>query len=61
VIIGGGLSLAFNYFKDPLIDTIKRNYYSKTDPVFVESTTLGYDGAFLGAAALALRGLKNSI
>jgi glucokinase len=61
VIIGGGLSLAYKYFERTLIDTVEKHYYSKSDPLFIEPTQLGYDGALLGAAALALRGLDDSI
>jgi predicted NBD/HSP70 family sugar kinase len=58
VIIGGGLSLAFIYFKMKLEETVLKNYYSKTDPIVIEPSSLGYDGALLGAAALALRGIN---
>lgn len=56
VIIGGGLSLAFDYYQKPLLHTLHAHYTGRAQPPQVFCTSLGYDGGLLGAAALALRG-----
>jgi predicted NBD/HSP70 family sugar kinase len=57
VIIGGGISLAFDYFKDSLIQTVKEQTYKRNYPTpEILPTPLGYEGALLGAAAVALLG-----
>lgn len=56
VILGGGISLIFEKYKDALVKEFSRCQPGKT-PV-IEATALGYSGAFLGAAAAALRGMK---
>ena len=53
VIIGGGMSLASKFFMPKLKETIKQDYYIRYEPVIIEATELGYNGAFLGAAAFA--------
>lgn len=55
VLIGGGLSLASDLYMDRLCGTLQRTVYHTANPVFsVEPTSLGYDGALLGAAAVCL-------
>jgi len=60
VVIGGGMSLAQEYFMPTLEETIRREYYAKRDPLAIETTILGYNGAFLGAGVLAFQGLDQS-
>ncbi|MBW8347925.1 ROK family protein [Bacillus sp. IITD106] len=61
VIIGGGLSLAFEFFRKSLESTIEKNSFKRGYPTLsIESTPLGYDGALIGAATLALRGLAKN-
>lgn len=56
VILGGGISLMFDRYKDALY---KEFYRILPDSrVEIEATTLGYTGAFIGAAAAAMRGLQ---
>lgn len=54
VILGGGLSLLFEQYKDALYAEFSRILPNRE--VEIEATQLGYSGAFLGAAAVAVRG-----
>ncbi len=55
VVIGGGVSDAFNLFFSALADTVKRMTYNQASrQVLIEKTGLGYDAALIGAAALAM-------
>ncbi|MDD3213764.1 MAG: ROK family protein [Eubacteriales bacterium] len=57
VIIGGGLSLAFDLFEHSLAETVAGHVYRSANPaVTLTATPLGYYGGLLGAAALALCG-----
>lgn len=56
VILGGGISLLFEKYRQPLLEEFQRIWPGRA--VEIEATTLGYSGAFLGAAAVALRGLE---
>ena len=57
VIIGGGLSLAFDLYKDSLLKTVEEQTYKRSYKTpEIMSTSLGYEGAFYGAAALAILG-----
>lgn len=55
VIIGGGVAMSFDLFKESLIETVGKetkifgNHIPK-----IQATGLGYDGGLLGAAAIAL-------
>lgn len=55
VVIGGGLSLVFDLYRDSLFDTVRRemSVLVKQLPK-IQPTGLGYDGGLLGAAAIAL-------
>ena len=56
IILGGGLSLLFEQYQE-----ILRREFARIQPernVEIEATRLGYSGAFLGAAAVAVRGLE---
>ncbi len=56
VILGGGLSLAFEWYEKPLLKHLHKNMYHAANPnVTVEPTVLRYDGGLYGAAATALR------
>jgi glucokinase len=56
VFLGGGVSMAFGLFEDSLKQTIRENLYQKANEnLMVCRTGLGYDGALLGAAAVAFR------
>ncbi|MHC1787177.1 MAG: ROK family protein [Christensenellales bacterium] len=55
VIIGGGLSLALDVYRDMLQDALSRHCYRAANPgVLIQGTALGYEGALLGAAAVCL-------
>jgi glucokinase len=57
VVIGGGLSLAFDLFKVTLQETVTAHVYQGANPTLkVVATPLGYQGGLLGAAALAICG-----
>ncbi len=57
VILGGGLSLAFDLYKDSLLKTVESHVYLAANPgLRVAPTPLGYEGGLLGAAALAACG-----
>ena len=55
VVLGGGISLQFDLFQQPLFDELKRLGEAHVPVVF--ASELGYEGAFLAAAACARRGL----
>lgn len=55
VIVGGGLSLAFDLYEDALNQSLKRHAFSRTQPFpRVMATPLGYDGGLCGAGAVVL-------
>ncbi len=55
VVIGGGISDAFDLFSASLKNTVDTMTYNKaSDHVLIEKTGLGYDAALVGAAALAM-------
>ena len=60
VILGGGVALAFDQYKEPLIRTVKQelNIGGKTIPL-IRPTGLGDDGGLLGAAAVAVLELNH--
>jgi len=56
VILGGGISLLFDRYRGPLMAELERlRPGCRTQ---VRATGLGYEGAFLGAAACGLRGYR---
>ena len=59
VILGGGISLLFDQYKDTLSAEFNRILPKKE--IEIEATKLGYLGAFLGAAAVAQRGLQGFV
>ncbi len=62
VIIGGGLSLAFDQFGDILLDTVEKEMkFSGSKCPVIEATALGYDGGLIGAAAVAKKQLKSDL
>lgn len=55
VILGGGLSLAFALYEQSLWHAVRRNLFSRPNrELQIMPTPLGYEGALLGAAAVAL-------
>lgn len=57
VIIGGGISLAFDLFEKSLRDTLREQYYADPNhPLMLMPTPLAYDGGLLAAAAVAFVG-----
>ena len=57
VIIGGGISLAFDVFEQSLKSTFFQSIYQKANKnVIIEPTPLRYSGGLLGAVALVRRG-----
>lgn len=56
IILGGGISLLFGQYEKALMEEFHRIWPGRV--LVVEATQLGYSGAFLGAAAVALRGLE---
>lgn len=60
VIIGGGVSLAFDLFEASLWDTLRQYiYWNANQQLTIQPTALGYNGGLLGAAAVAVCGLEN--
>lgn len=55
VVLGGGISLLFDLFQQPLFDELERLGEAHVPAVF--ASEFGYEGAFLAAAACARRGL----
>ena len=53
-ILGGGISLLFDWYEGPLLTELHRLRGDAAPRV--RATTLGYEGAFLGAAACGIRG-----
>ncbi|NLI20807.1 MAG: ROK family protein [Clostridiales bacterium] len=57
VIIGGGLSLAYDLYQASLEETVTAHVYQAANPrLRLGPTPLGYYGGLLGAAALAICG-----
>ena len=56
IILGGGVSLMFDQFKDSLFKEFHR-IHPRGD-IEIAATDLGYSGAFLGAAAVGIRGFQ---
>nr|WP_305136172.1 ROK family protein [uncultured Schaedlerella sp.] len=56
IILGGGLSMLYEQYQDALCQEFGRIQPDRK--VEIEATQLGYSGAFLGAAAVAARGLE---
>ena len=55
IVIGGGVSLAFDLFKDSLVRTVKEQIYAYANPDFeVCATPLGYEAGLYSAAAIAI-------
>ena len=53
IVIGGGVSLAFDLFWPSLQKTLEAHVYRSANPGYtVEPTALGYNAGLLGAAAL---------
>lgn len=60
MIIGGGISLAFDLFEASLWDTLRQYiYWNANRQLTIQPTALGYNGGLLGAAAVAVCGLEN--
>ena len=60
MIIGGGISLAFDLFEGSLWDTLRQYiYWNANRQLTIQPTALGYNGGLLGAAAVAVCGLEN--
>ena len=57
VIIGGGVAMSFDLFKQSLLETVAQEtrVFAMGDPVKIQVTALGYDAGLLGAAAVALK------
>ena len=61
VVIGGGLSLAFKHYRHALEETVRKNTFVRENGgLEIVPTILGYDGALMGAATLAIRGLERN-
>ncbi len=59
VVIGGGLSLAFDLYEAPLWRSLRAHMYEAANPhLRVVPTPLGYHGGLRGAAALAVCGME---
>jgi glucokinase len=60
VVIGGGVSEAFDLFYPELIKTVdKMTYREASKHIVIEKTGLGYDAALIGATSLAFTRLKS--
>jgi len=59
VVIGGGLFLSFDLFKDELVKTVQQQVYRTANKdLKVMQTKLGYHASMIGAAANALTHLR---
>lgn len=57
VVLGGGISLAYDLFGPRLEEEVSRRIYRGANPnLTICPTALGYNGGLCGAAAVALRG-----
>ena len=55
IVIGGGISLAFDLYRDSLMRTLKEQTYAYANPDFeVCATPLGYEAGLYSAAAIAI-------
>ena len=54
IILGGGVARSFSLLEKPIRDTMKQTVFRPLKHVDVVTTKLGYEAAFLGAAALVL-------
>lgn len=55
VVIGGGISLAFDLFEDSLLQTLHEHIYHSANPhITVRPTPLGYDAGLYSGAAIAI-------
>lgn len=57
VVIGGGISLAYDLYRDSLERTLFEQKYWRDDEFSVVPTVLGYEGALVGAATVAYLGV----
>ena len=57
VIIGGGVAMSFNLFKQSLLETVAQeaHIFAMGTPAKIQVTALGYDAGLLVAAAVALQ------
>ncbi|MGE5549728.1 MAG: ROK family protein [Bacteroidota bacterium] len=59
VILGGGVVMAFDLFRDELTATMRRMLFAQANQsLAVETTALSYNAALIGAAAIAWTGLR---
>lgn len=59
IVLGGGISLAFDLFGPALIQKVEEQIYHKANPgLTIVPTALGYNGGLCGAAAVAFRGME---
>lgn len=59
VIIGGGLSMIYDLYRDKLLETFEKHFGAgDSKRVTIMPTPLGYWGALMGAGALAIRGMN---
>lgn len=57
IVIGGGVSLAFDLFKPHLLETVEKQVYNAANKnLKIQQTGLGYEAGLLGAAALGFMG-----
>lgn len=56
IILGGGVAMSFDLFKQSLFATMEQEtrLFASSEPPKIQVTGFGYDGALLGAAAVAL-------
>ena len=60
IVIGGGVSLAFDLFKDSLWRTLREQIYAYANPDFdVLPTPLGYHAGLYSAAAIAITRMEH--
>ena len=60
IVIGGGVSLAFDLFADSLRATLREQTFLYANPdVEVTATPLGYDAGLFSGAAIAISRLEN--
>ncbi len=55
IVIGGGVSLAFDLFESSLVKTVRKYTFEKANPrIDIRPTPLGYEAGLYSAAAIAI-------
>lgn len=59
IVLGGGVMYDYELLRPSLFETFEKMLFKKANPdITIEKTALGYDAALIGAASVAITGLK---